>query len=299
MSSFGILKYAASRNLAPYEQEEEEENSERRKVKRTYADERMNAAKNVAIGAGLLAVGGTMIPTDMRRAMDRFSAGSYEWDTLKNPIDASKEYSEYGSDIVNGKLWGVLSPVTLLKGVRSVPGVPDKWKWKADSGEHYEAFGKGPISAYQQLVKEHFDVDGKEAGNGPLGLIRRFKNKLYTDRLGEHLNDYVESVGGLRDPGSISREKQKALFRGFDDYLRKVDPEFEIKKRDVDKYLGVHGIAHAGAVYRKTILNTLGNVPYLLGAAGAGLAGYGAYRLWKASKERKAKQKREELLAKG
>ena len=112
------------------------------------------------VGGGLAAatIAKLMLSGKERNALQDFGAlGRAPEIVNKDPLRAAHEtltrYAEAGSQAANAKPFG-LDTGGLVRVFRSLPGVPEGWKWEPDSGLHYDAFKRGPLDGYARYMDE-------------------------------------------------------------------------------------------------------------------------------------------------
>jgi hypothetical protein len=170
----------------------------------------------------------------------------------------------------------MISARSLVLGVRSLPGMPTQYAVNDTSFAHYDAFSRGPLSAYLFLCGEQSvpDFVGVLEDAGKSGEPRRFLDAFHMDQpvckdvgavssIGALVRDtsaaekpfvHRENVGPLlmphvravarelrfpEDPLAMTADQQAAVLERLDAYVRNADLELWRTKQLSDACSGI------------------------------------------------------------
>lgn len=211
-------------------------------------------------------------------------------------VQAMVDYAVQGNRLLNNRMWGVVSPTSIIKGLRSLPFLPDDWKWHSDAQQHYDTFERSPAGGFVRVLGE--------LSHGGWGA----KDPTYTQERGDLIRkairdatnatagvNYADTSGGTPSwnfptvgfPEQLSRDKQMGMMRNMAPAL----------KEHITKQPDGASLWDAFSKYlqdgRRTVYNNysritdnLQNVNSGWGAvntalAGVGAAGLGGYGIWR------------------
>ncbi len=99
-----------------------------------------------------LAVGFGIFPGDLAR-LRNFADAVGRWQHEPDFRQVQAEYVELGHRAMTVHVSGIPA-AKLVMALRSVPGLPDDLRVNPTSARHYQAFTRGPLSAYLHLARE-------------------------------------------------------------------------------------------------------------------------------------------------
>jgi hypothetical protein len=184
------------------------------------------------------------------------------------------EYCVRGSRALRTRPFGIQAR-SLVLGARSLPGMPKRYAVNDTSFAHYDAFSRGPLSAYLFLCDEQsvpsFVAALEEMGQG--GEPRRFLDAFHMDApvckdvgavssvtalvrdtsagkpfvrrenvgplLLPHVGAVAQALGFAADPASMTPDQQGAVLDRLDAHVRTADPELWRTKQLSDFCCGV------------------------------------------------------------
>src|SRR5688572_2719932 len=94
-----------------------------------------------------------------RARLRAFAEAVERWGRDPDFCDVSREYVTLGHEAMSARCCGV-SAARVVMALRSVPGIPKAYSVNPTSGTHYDAFERGPLSAYLHLSSEQGVADG-------------------------------------------------------------------------------------------------------------------------------------------
>jgi len=150
-------------------------------------------------------------------------------------IDKLHNYIRDGVAAMKTKPLG-LDPTTIVKKIRQLPFLPENFQWNENSGEHYEAFKQGPMSAYLQVAKEYEDMGMKKPSSTGMPALSNILKSLGENSevakpenikgIAEKLKQHALDLTTKTNLDNLSPEQiQNKVYSEFDDYVKTVDPE--------------------------------------------------------------------------
>lgn len=261
------------------------------------------AAGGVLAGGGLLELlRRSVFPAETVEDLQRFSeqaklekvmGHNLAFNAEQRPFQDLANYSVQGNRMLNNKVLGV-DPLALVKMIRSGPWMPEKARWQADSGLHYDAFKKGPLSGGMRLLSEL--TTGWAPGNVPPAAVQ---GPELRDALMQAANADVAKQTGVQNyfdwkvgkpelwhhdaikPDRLTTAQQIQVMRGWPAGLKANMPEAikpqldalgnTLAASDAPLRAGYNSITQPFLLANSTMRNVAA------GLAGAGVLGLGAY----------------------
>lgn len=293
-------------------------------------EEESKRQRNLAIalaggGAGLYGLSNLMLGPKSTEILRDFNAtGKHFLSSMgRNPTFPQQEqlvraYAEAGSKAMKAHAFGMPAR-NFIETLRSLPGMPASHRWHGDSsGWHYDAFAKGPLYGYAQVIAERVKDEKLFGGGGRWANRRRhdFQRDLL-DRINNISREMYgrDAVPGARDWAghypeliakgmtTLSEDQQRAVLNRVADTKKFtggwMSPIFSNRYREaIEKTTKVprEGFTNYGQKIGEPVIkakNILAGTGLALGGAGLGL---GAWYLWK--KRQEAKKRRAAEAAK-
>ncbi len=117
-----------------------------------------NALLALLGGGAAYGAGVKMIDPASTAKLRGFLAAGDQWRSGDvDPRTMIQQYSEQGHQAMTATPFGQ-SVVDTMQGIRSLPGMPDSFRWKdgaGGSGHHYQQFQRGSVNAYLQRLTEY------------------------------------------------------------------------------------------------------------------------------------------------
>lgn len=204
------------------------------------------ASSPILAGLGMKGFSGALFNDRGDKAMGRFSnqealdqsTGQHlsADPSVANSFRVLRDYAANGSDLMNSKLLG-MAPKTVIKGLRSLPGLSEANKWKGEGSDlHYDAFKDGELPGFIRYFDERFEKD--QYPQQDIGLMDKLKMKFnpgaFRKEFAKSINDYIGGKTGVKNyidgtgasdvptmsnPGIFDAAQQKALLTGYGKYV--------------------------------------------------------------------------------
>jgi hypothetical protein len=232
-----------------------------------------------ALGSILLvsAAVGFGVSREDRSSLREFAAAVGRWQRDPDFRAVQREYVERGTRAMQAR-WCGLSARTVVMGFRSLPGLPRSLAATDASDAHYQAFARGPLSAYLHLSGEQNMGDGvpmiaalarqsavtdsdvvaflssfklpvptvTDAGAvaGVRAMLRDIgRTPLMTAPLATLLTPRIEELarrqGAPAEVGKMTPRQQQRVLAQLDGWLRARDPEAWATKQASDLLSGI------------------------------------------------------------
>lgn len=283
------------------------------------------AAGGALAGGGLLELlRRSVFPAETVEDLQRFSeqaklekvmGHNLAFNAEQRPFQDLANYSVQGNRMLNNKVLGA-DPLALVKLIRSGPWMPEKARWQSDSGLHYDAFKKGPLSGGMRLLSEL--TTGWAPGNVPPAAVQ---GPELRDALMQAANADVAKQTGVQNyfdwkvgkpelwhhdamkPDRLTTAQQIQVMRGWPAGLKANMPEAikpqldalgnTLTASDAPLRAGYNSITQPFLLANSTMRNVAA------GLAGAGVLGLGAYGVGRYLDSRKdlERKKRREVTA--